>query len=463
MTDNAFTSLDLDQPWIENLNNLGYTEMTPIQQAALPELLAGGDVMGHASTGTGKTVAFGLALLSNVVPESKWPRALVLCPARELARQVAEEIRKLAWALPNTNVLTLTGGEPFRKQHASLSGGCDVVVGTPGRVFHHLRRETLKLHDVETLVLDEADRMVDMGFIDDVSEIIDHTPGDRQTIFMSATMSDEIHDISRRLQDDATFISVVDEEPNPDISQMVYDIGDLERTEALERVLGKHRPDSSVIFCNRRATCNEVVQSLRDAGHSAQTIHGGLDQRDRDGVMEMFKNGSVRHMVATNVAARGIDVDEVEAVINYVLPEDTSAYRHRIGRTGRAGDEGVAVSLVALDDADRDWLARYDEELAKVESRPAAGLPDRTQVRPPQPADNKTVAIKGGKKDKLRPGDIVGALTGDIGIPNDTIGLITIRDHIAFVAIERTYADEALEGIEREQVKGRDFGAFLLR
>jgi ATP-independent RNA helicase DbpA len=459
VTDTDFSTLGLGDAWLENLDNLEYTQMTPIQAQALPLLLSGRDVLGHASTGTGKTAAFGLGLLQQITPESDRPGALVLCPTRELADQVAEELRRLAWALPNTNIVTICGGRPFGRQKKSLVHGVDVVVGTPGRVLDHLQKETLDLSDVQTLVLDEADRMLDMGFLDDVAEIIAYAPADRQTIMMSATVPDEVREVSNRFQSDAEFVSVVSEEESPDIDQLVYDIGDLERVEALQRVLGHHRPESAIIFCNQRATCNDVVVALRDAGHSAQSMHGGLDQRDRDGVLEMFGNGSLRLMVATNVAARGIDIEALDAVINYELPRDTNAYVHRIGRTARAGGEGVAISLV--DGArDRD-LEAFDEELAGKELLHAGELDAEPDA--PEPAVMKTIAIKGGRRDKLRPGDIVGAFTGDMGLPGDCIGNITIRDRISFVAVDRRFAQAALDGIDRHQIKGRDFGAFFLR
>ncbi|MFP4600623.1 MAG: ATP-dependent RNA helicase DbpA [Persicimonas sp.] len=459
MTNTSFEALGLSQPWLDNLEHLEYHDMTPIQAQALPVLFEGGDVMGHASTGTGKTAAFGLALLDKITPGSLLPGALVLCPTRELATQVAEEIRRLAWALPNTNVVTICGGRPIKGQIASLEGGVDVVVGTPGRVLDHIERETLTLLNVKTLVLDEADRMLDMGFIDDVAKIIEATRDDRQTVLMSATMTDEVREVSERFQKDATYISVIDEEESPDITQLVYDIGELGRIDALQRVLGYHRPESAVIFCNQRDTCEEVVVALRDAGHSAQTMHGGLEQRERDDVLVLFSNGSLRYLVATNVAARGIDINELDAVINYELPRDQNAYVHRIGRTGRAGDEGKAISLIS--GRERNKLAKYDEELAGAKPRSAEALPSDYDA--PAPAENMTVALLGGRKDKLRPGDIVGALTGDIGIPNETIGLITIRDTISFVAIRSDYAQKALQGFKHGQVKAKNFRAFFVR
>lgn len=457
MTTESFRTLGLAQPWLENLDNLGYETMTPIQQEALPALLAGRDLIGHASTGTGKTAAFGLALLQKVTPASQLPSALVLCPTRELAAQVAEEIRRLAWALPNTNVVTVCGGEVIRHQLQAIANGVDVIVGTPGRVLDHISRGTLDLSKVATLVLDEADRMLEMGFIDDVAKIIKETPEGRQTVMMSATIDSAVREVSRRFQRDAELVSVVAEEPEPDITQLVYDVGPLTRIDALQRVLSHHKPDSAVIFCNERATCDEVVSALRRAGHSAQTIHGGLEQRDRDDVLVMFSNGSLRLMVATNVAARGIDIAALDAVINYELPFEANAYVHRIGRTGRAGEEGLAISLV--DSSERGRLGRYDEDLAWEDRRSVEELPEPVE---PTPASKRTIVIQGGRKEKLRPGDIVGAFTGDFGISGDAIGDITIKDKVAFVAIDAGLATEAIRAIETGTIKGRNFNAFLL-
>ena len=459
MTESSFKSLGLTQVWLDNLDQLGYVEMTPIQARALPILLAGDDVMAQASTGTGKTAAFGLALLAGVTPGSQVPRALVLCPTRELARQVADEIRRLARALPNTSVVSVCGGERIRHQIAALTNGVDVVVGTPGRILDHVERETLDLSQVSTVVLDEADRMLEMGFIDDVARIVESTPAARQTVLMSATMTDDVREVSARFQTDATFICVIDDEVQPAITQLVYDIGELDRLEALQRVLGHHRFGSAVIFCNERASCDAVVAALVESGHSAETIHGGLEQRDRDDVLVLFSNKSLRLLVATNVAARGIDIEELDAVINYELPYETNSYVHRIGRTARAGEEGVAISLV--DKRERGRLGRYDAELASVPRQPASALP--AEFDAPAPAEMRTVVIQGGRKDKLRPGDIVGALTGDAGLPNDAIGLITVRDRVAFVAIKQPHAAAALHAIKHGQVKGRSFNAFFLR
>ncbi len=453
-----FTELELGPEWFEMLDNIGYHEMTPIQAAALPHLLEGGDLVGHADTGTGKTAAFGLALLQGIEPASRRPGALVLSPTRELAEQIAEEIRRLAWALPNTNVITTCGGRPARGEQVALDNGVDVVVGTPGRVLDHLNTGYLNLTNLRTVVLDEADRMLDMGFIDDVEEILSHAPDDRQTILMSATIGEDLREVSRRIQHDPKYVSVVDDESAPDIEQLVYDAHALGRTESLRRILAHYDPVSAIIFCNERATCDKVAGELDGMGYSVQAMHGGLEQRQRDNALEMFSNGSIRFLVATNVAARGIDISNLDAVINYELPRDPASYVHRIGRTGRAGEEGLAITLV---EGDRHRsLERYDESLESARKRDPNDLVERAQ---PRPARMQTVAIKGGRKDKLRPGDIVGAFTKDFGIPGDSIGNITVRDRISFVAVEQEYARQALDGVKNGTMKNRTFIAFFLR
>ena len=458
MDRSRFTTLDLGPEWLKALDHIGYEWMTPIQQAALPILLKGGDLIGHADTGTGKTAAFGLALLHDIVPASKLPGALVLCPTRELADQVAAEIRRLAWALPNTNVVTLCGGRPTYNDRVALEHGVDVVVGTPGRVLAHIKQGNLDLSDVASVVLDEADRMLDMGFIDDVTEIISHAPRERQTVMMSATMSDDVRRVTAKLLRDPAFVSVVEESSAPEIEQSLWDATSIGRMETLKRLLGAKDPDAAIVFCNERITCDEIVDSLSRDGHSVRAMHGGMEQRERDDVLELFSNGSVRILAATNVAARGIDISALDAVINYELPRDPKSYVHRIGRTGRAGEEGVALTII---DGERHRdLDIYGEGLAAAQKQDAAALP---RGGAPRPAKMTTIAIRGGRKDKLRPGDIVGALTGDVGLPGGVIGDITIKDRIAFVAIESAHARKAYQGIEQGKIKGKSFGVFYLR
>ena len=458
MTQNSFAKLDFSTAWLDNLDHLGYVEMTAIQARALPLMLAGKDVVGKANTGTGKTAAFGLALLSKIEPASELPGALVLCPTRELAAQVAEEIRRLARPVANTNVITVTGGASLDRQRRSLEHGVDVVVGTPGRLLDHLRRESLDLSNVETLVFDEADRMLDMGFFDDVAAIAEATPKQRQTLLFSATANDAVRELGERFQDDATLISVADVESTPDITQILYELGDADPMEALQRVLAHHDLDSAVIFCNQRDTTDMVADTLRKAGYSVDSLHGGMEQRDRDDVLLQFGNGSLRFLVATNVAARGIDIDEIDGVINYELPRDPKEFIHRVGRTGRAGETGLAISLVGRyghNKIDRIGGILEDVVPTSIETLPAAQAT-------PRPAPMKTVVIRGGRKNKLRAGDIVGALTGELNIDNDTIGLITIGERVAFVAMERSVAELACERIDAGKIKGRRFRAHML-
>lgn len=439
------------------LDQVGYATMTPIQAEALPLLLQGRDLIGHADTGTGKTAAFGLALLQKISPASQLPGALVLAPTRELAEQIAVELRKLARALPNTNIVTLCGGRPTYNDRVALGHGVDVVVGTPGRVLAHLQGGDLDLSQVATVVLDESDRMLDMGFIEDVSEIVSYAPAERQTILMSATMSEDVRQISEQLLRDPALVSVVTKEAAPDIEQFLWDAKGIGRLETLLRLLGHRDPDAAIVFCNERTTCDEVTEALERAGHSVRVMHGGLEQRERDDVLELFSNGSIRILVATNVAARGIDISELDAVINYELPYDAKSYVHRIGRTGRAGEHGIALTIVE-GERHRD-LEIYDEALASAPRQDASTLP---LPLTPRAADMRTIAIRGGRKDKLRPGDIVGALTGDVGLPGDAIGNITIKDRIAFVAVKRALARDAHQGLKHGQIKGKRFGVFYL-
>lgn len=454
-----FSTLHLESHWLEMLDQLGYQQMTAIQAATLPLTLRGQDVVGLGSTGTGKTAAFGLALLHRVTPAQPLPQALVLCPTRELASQVTDELRRLARALPNTQILTVTGGAPFSRQRVALEHGVDVVVATPGRLLDHMDRQSIDLSRVKTLVFDEADRLLDMGFLDDVATIAGACPSKRQTLLFSATFPQAIRELSERFQHQARQISVVGQADAPDIDHVIVELGTTERLDALEAVLENFAPASSVIFCNQRDTCEAVVERLEQAGYSAETLHGGMEQRDRETTLLRLSNGSLRHLVATNVAARGLDIDALDAVINYELPRESEAFVHRVGRTGRAGEEGLAITLVGPEDSRK--LPHFSDHLRDARSIQASS-PSPSAPSPPA-AVNMTVAIKGGRKDKLRPGDIVGALTRDFGFEADAIGDIHIQNHIAFVALRRDIAREALQKIQDGQIKGRRFRAFMQR
>src|SRR3954468_18481259 len=373
----TFSTLSLAPAWLDNLTQLGYVEMTPIQALALPAMLEGRDVLGQAATGTGKTAAFGLALLARITPRSVRPGALVLCPTRELAAQVAEEVRRLARPLPHTRVLTLSGGSSVQRERASLDHGVDVIVGTPGRVHDHLVRARLELSGIRTLVLDEADRMLEMGFVDTVSAIARALPAERQTLLFSATFPDAVRALSTTYQRDALHVVVPAEDVTARITQVLYDVR-TDRVPALIRILGHHRPDSAIVFCNHRETCDEVADALAKSGFAAVALHGGMEQVDRNTVLLLLSNGSLRVVVATDVAARGLDIEDLGAVINYDMPREADVLTHRIGRTARAGKSGLAISL--------------------THGR-GVRVPSAEAQLPPPPA-MVTVAITGGRHDR---------------------------------------------------------------
>jgi ATP-independent RNA helicase DbpA len=452
-----FSTLSLPPTWLENLTQLQYVDMTPIQALALPAMLEGRDVLGQAATGTGKTAAFGLALLTRITPRSGRPGALVLCPTRELAAQIADELRRLARPLPHTRVLTLSGGSSVQRERASLAHGVDVIVGTPGRVADHLQRARLDLSAIRTLVLDEADRMLEMGFVETVSAIARAVPLDHQTLLFSATFPDAVRALSTTYQRDAQHVVASVADVASRITQIVHDVPRDERIASLVRILGHHRPDSAVIFCNHRETCDEVARALAAAGFAAVALHGGMEQHDRNTVLLLLRNGSLRVVVATDVAARGLDIDDLGAVIHYDLPREPDVFVHRSGRTGRAGRSGLAISLAHPSDG------RLLDELRQG---PLAGvamspIPSAEAHRPPPPV-MATIAIQGGRHDRLRPGDIVGALTTGLRIAAADIGQITVNDRISFVAVAAAVARRALEGLAGGRIKNKRFRAYLV-
>ena len=424
--------------------------MTPIQALALPAMLAGRDVLGQAATGTGKTAAFGLALLARVTPRAGRPGALVLCPTRELAAQVADELRRLGRPLPHLRVLTLSGGSSVQRERASLDHGADVLVGTPGRVADHLVRERLDLSGIRTLVLDEADRMLEMGFAETVTMIARATPPERQTLLFSATFPDAVRALSANYQREALHLTAPADDLATRVAQVRYAVPRGQRLPALVRILGHHQPTSAVIFCNHRETCDEVAAALATAGFAAVALHGGMAQPDRNTVLLLLKHASLRFVVATDVAARGLDIDDLGAVINYDLPREAAVFVHRIGRTARAGRAGLAISL-AED-------APPGSPLADV---PVAPVPTADAARPPPPA-MATIAIQGGRQDRLRPGDIVGALTTGVGLAGTDLGVITITDRISFVAVAAAHAARALAGLRDGRIKNKRFRSYLV-
>lgn len=454
MTDTSFSTLNLSAAQISNLETMGYREMTPIQAKALPPALNGDDLIAQAKTGSGKTAAFGIPLLARLNPRHFGVQALVLCPTRELSTQVANEIRRLARYQDNIKVVTLYGGQSIGPQIGSLEHGAHIVVGTPGRIRDHLRKQTLHLGDVTTLVLDEADRMLEMGFMEDLEGIIRETPESRQTLLFSATYPDNIKSLSAQYQREPRQVSVATQHSTAAINQRFYLCDGAAKPDALLRLLQTIKVTSAVVFCNTKEETRAVASYLDSRRFNALAIHGDLEQRDRDQVLIQFKHQSRNILVATDVAARGLDIEDLPAVINYGLPRDPETYIHRIGRTGRAGKEGLALSLLEEKEGHKlDRIAEYQQ--STLDTTPISELkgdPDYAML-----PGKTTLCIAGGRKDKVRPGDILGALTGDADIDGKAVGKIDIMDFAAYVSIERQLADKALQRLAEGKIKGRKF------
>jgi len=451
-----FSTLDLHPDLLKNLTTLGYDSMTPIQQLSLPVILSGKDVIGQGKTGSGKTAAFGLGLLQKLNVKSFKAQSIVLCPTRELADQVASEIRKLARAIHNIKVLTLCGGAPFGPQIGSLEHGVHIVVGTPGRIEEHLRKGTLKLDHITTLVLDEADRMLDMGFQDTIDQIIEKIPTQRQTLLFSATFPDEIASIAERVMQNPTMVEAPSTHEESTIKQYFYKANSADdRMMALRLLLAKYKPDSVLVFCNTKIDTQDVADELIYYGFYALAIHGDLDQRERDQALIRFSNKSISVLVATDVAARGLDIDSLDMVINFNIAHDAEVHVHRIGRTGRAGRSGIACTLYG--DRETHKLNALELDI-DPDTLPSDSLLDKPIKKPAM----TTLKIDGGKKQKLRPGDIVGGLTGKDGIPGDKIGKIIVASNWSYVAVSSELVKQALKKISNDKLKGRSFRVRIL-
>jgi len=428
--------------------------MTPIQAQSLPAILESKDIQAQAKTGSGKTAAFGIGLLHQLDPQTYLSQALVLCPTRELADQVSAEIRRLARPIANTKILTLCGGKPIGPQLASLEHQPHIVVGTPGRILKHLQKGSLKLDSLKTLVLDEADRMLDMGFHDDIMSIIDKTPSQRQTLLFSATYPNEIKKISRAIQNNPVDIHVESLHDNKKIKQVFYEIQKGERSQTLVALLQHYHPESSVIFCNRKQQCQELAEELWQQGFHALALHGDLEQKDRDQVLVQFSNKSSSILIATDVAARGLDIKDLHAVINYELSPDPEIHIHRIGRTGRAGNEGLALSMFMASEAAKvNAIEKYQDSSVRIDETSSLRDGENFIPRPPM----VTLCINAGRKNKVRPGDILGALTANTSLPGKHIGKIDIFDNLAYVAVEHAVAKQALKILSEGKIKGRKF------
>jgi ATP-independent RNA helicase DbpA len=448
-----FSELPLSPRMQATLKQLEYLTMTPIQAASLPMALAGHDLIAQAKTGSGKTAAFGLALLSKLNARRFAVQALVLCPTRELADQVAHEIRRLARSEDNIKILTLCGGTPMRPQTASLEHGAHIVVGTPGRIMDHLERGSLKLDELNTLVLDEADRMLDMGFYDAIAAVAKQCPKPRQTLLFSATFPEGIDRLAKQFLSKPQEVKLLEQHEGSKIRQRFYEVKhDEERLQAVGTLLKHYRPVSTLAFCNTKQQCRALLDMLRTQGFHALTLNGDLEQRERDQVLIQFAHRSCSVLVATDVAARGLDIAQLEAVINVDVTPDPEVHIHRIGRTGRADQAGWALSLCSPSDLPRvialaDMMGREPEwhGLASLQSGHDSPLV------PPM----ATLQILGGRKEKIRPGDVLGALTGEAGFTREQVGKITVTDQYTYVAVARDMARDAVRKLAAGKVKGK--------
>ena len=456
MTSDSFSSLPISSAQIANLDSLGYKKMTAIQAQGLPYVLEGKDLIAKAKTGSGKTATFGIGLLQHINPRFFGVQALVLCPTRELADQVGKELRKLARSTPNIKLVLLCGGKPFAPQKSSLEHGAHIVVGTPGRIQDHLSRGTLTLAGVNTLVLDEADRMLDMGFVDVINEIIAQTPDKRQTLLFSATYPSTIKKMCAAILQDPVTVSVEAEHTESVIEQIFYQAKASRRNDAILALFEHYQPETTLVFCHTKIQCDEVARFLHNHQIEALAIHGDLEQRERDQVLVRFANHSCSVLVATDVAARGLDIKSLQAVINFELPHDADIYIHRIGRTGRAGEKGIALSLFTEQEQPRvKAIAEFQGKACLFKELDSLTASPGFTLQSPM----VTIQLDAGRRNKIRPGDLLGALTGDAGLSGSQIGKIDIFDISSYVAIQSSAVNKALGFFSNGKVKGRSVRA----
>lgn len=516
-----FEELELYPEILRAVTEMGFEEATPIQAQAIPVVMAGGDVIGQAQTGTGKTASFGIPLLMKVSPDVRKTQAIILCPTRELAIQVCNEIRTLAKYMHSIKVLPVYGGQEINKQIRSLKGGAQIIVGTPGRVMDHLRRRTIRCDYVNTIVLDEADEMLNMGFREDIETVLEYIPQERQVVLFSATMPKAILEITKTYQKDATTIKVTKKELTvPNIEQCYYDVKRKNKIEVLTRLLDYYDPKLSLVFCNTKKMVDELTSELQGQGYFAEGLHGDMKQAMRDRVMKSFREGKVDILVATDVAARGIDVDDVEAVFNYDLPQDDEYYVHRIGRTGRAGRTGRSFTFVQGKEVYKlKEIERYCK--TKILAQPIPSSRDVTAVKADKILDRIThiideedltkainlieakinredytamdiaaafltqalgtlekeatkqdnydfndtgaeeagmvrLFINVGRKDGVKPGNILGAVAGESGMPGDLVGTIDMFDKYTFVEVPKEYGEVVLNAMKKAKIKGKN-------
>ncbi|PJD93219.1 MAG: ATP-dependent RNA helicase DbpA [Legionella sp.] len=456
----SFSTVTLQEKLLKNLSSLGYEHMTPIQAQSLPLMLNRHDVIAQAKTGSGKTAAFGLSLLNHLETETYKVQALILCPTRELAEQVSQVLRQLARLMPNVKVLNISGGMPMRPQVDSLKHGAHIVVGTPGRIQKHLDKESLSLKHLQTLVLDEADRMLDMGFFDAIRNIIRLCPQQRQTLLFSATYPNDIKKLCDEFMQNPHKITIEEAHTELEIEQIFYEVTHPSNKFAVLKTLLQHyQPKSTLIFCNTKEQTTQLVAMLIRDGFSAIALNGDMEQMERDLAMIRFKHQSCSILVATDVAARGLDIKELPAVINFELAFDYDVHVHRIGRTGRAGSKGLALSLTTPSDAHR--LCTIEHELKRPVMWGTLATPMTAHAI--SPPDMITICLNAGRKDKIRPGDILGALTKDAGLAGDMIGLIDIASVCSYVAVHRSQSTKLFDYFKNGKLKGRKVLAKILK
>lgn len=457
----AFSSLPLSQSLLKLIAEMGFSEMTPIQAASIPLLLSGKDLVGQSQTGSGKTAAFIIPILEKIKVSDPFAQALILCPTRELCDQVLRECRKFSKAFPGLQTVALVGGQPYAQQLQALERGAQLIVGTPGRTLEHLNERNAQLDRLKIFVLDEADRMLEEGFTDELTAIIDQLPRERQTVFFSATFPEGVEVLSDRYQKNAERITIEQSLQNaPQIEQYVYACENPEKEETLLKILKSHPSHCTLIFCRMKTTVAQIGQRLAKNKVSCGVLHGDLEQVERDRVTTLFRNGSLRVLVATDVAARGLDIDTLELVVNMDMPSSTEIYVHRIGRTGRAGRKGTAVSIATEYEVP---MVAEIEELTGVKMRrqalsEQADFPDEMHR-----SLNRTLYISGGKGNKLRPGDILGTLTAEPNaIAGKDVGKIEVHDRFSYVAIKTSEVDKALAKLQSSKIKGSKFKVHLL-
>ena len=449
----TFQSLSLPQDLLENLHTLGYENATPIQAKTIPLLQANNDLIAQAKTGSGKTLAFLIPLILKLDNQEHFPQALIITPTRELCEQIAGEANKLARYKKDVKIITLYGGTPLRGQVASLEKGADILIGTPGRLLDHFSRETIHLGQIKTLILDEADRMLDMGFADDILKLVSNLPKQRQSILFSATYPENIDKLTKVILNNPTEVKIASKEKEVAIEEFVYEVEEKEK--ALLTTLKHFQPNLALIFCNTKVKTTEVSDMLHDKGFDVATLNGDLEQYERQEMLLQFANGSLPVLVATDLAARGLDIEGIDLVINYDVPMKTEDYTHRIGRTGRADKSGLAVTL-----ADEYGLRKLKEIKPNLKAEAISTLsPNKNFYMQGEVA---TLCIDGGKKKKVRAGDILGTLCKDIGIDNSNIGKINVYQKNSYVAIKKSVIKKAFNGLKNGKIKGKNLRVWWL-